>query len=130
MHIAGVPDFTIMAIGRWRSLGFMVYIQQQISSFDTGISVRMSQKPWFWHPLSIQSSTKPSKHPTHIFSNPGPVRWTERHHFSGRPTKTPSDHPSTSSSHFPTKIPFKSPSRCPFKISNQNSFQITQPGSI
>ena len=28
MQLADVPDRTLMAIGRWRSLGFMVYIQQ------------------------------------------------------------------------------------------------------
>ena len=49
MHLAEVPDQTLMAIGRWRSLGFMVYIQQQISSFSTGVSVKMSQQPWFRH---------------------------------------------------------------------------------
>ena len=49
MHLTDVPDRTLMAIGRWRSLGFMVYIQQQISSFGTGVSAKMSQQPWFWH---------------------------------------------------------------------------------
>ena len=49
MHIADVPDRTLMAIGRWRLLRFMVYIQQQISSFSTGVSVCMSAQPWFWH---------------------------------------------------------------------------------
>ena len=49
MHLAEVPDGTLMAIGRWRSLGFMVYIQQQISSFSTWVSVKMSQHPWFRH---------------------------------------------------------------------------------
>ena len=49
MHIANVPDWTLMVIGRWRSLGFMVYTQQQISLFSMGVSVRMSAKPWFWH---------------------------------------------------------------------------------
>ena len=49
MHFAEVPDQTLMAIVRWRSLGFMVYIQQQISSFSTGVSVKMSQQPWFRH---------------------------------------------------------------------------------
>ena len=29
-HITGVPDQTLVAIGWWHSLGFMVYIQQQI----------------------------------------------------------------------------------------------------
>ena len=42
MHITGVPYQTLMDIGRWRSLGFMVYIQQQISSFSRGVLVRMS----------------------------------------------------------------------------------------
>ena len=49
MHIDGVPDQTLMAIGWWRLLGFIVYIQQQISSFSTGVSVRMSDRPWFQH---------------------------------------------------------------------------------
>ena len=49
MHIANVPDRTLMAIRRWRSLGFMVYIQQQISLFSTEVSVCMSAQSWFWH---------------------------------------------------------------------------------
>ena len=49
VHLAEVPDRTLMAIGRWRSLGFIFYIQQQISSFGTGVSVNMSHRPWFWH---------------------------------------------------------------------------------
>ena len=49
MHLTEVPDQTLMVSGRWRSLGFMVYIQQQISSFSTGVSVKMSQQPWFRH---------------------------------------------------------------------------------
>ena len=28
MHIVGVPDRTLVSIGRWRSLVFMVYIKQ------------------------------------------------------------------------------------------------------
>ena len=47
MHIADVPDQALMTIGSWRSLGFMVYIQQQISSFSAGVSVRMSVQFWF-----------------------------------------------------------------------------------
>ena len=49
MHTANVPDRTLMAIGRWHSLEFMVYIQQQISLFSTGVSVCMSAQPWFRH---------------------------------------------------------------------------------
>ena len=49
MHIADVLDWTLMAIGRWHSLVFMVYIQQHISSFSTGVYVHMSAQPWFHH---------------------------------------------------------------------------------
>ena len=49
MHITGVPDRTLMAIGRWCLLGFMVYIQQQISSFTVGVSLKMNEKLWFWN---------------------------------------------------------------------------------
>ena len=47
MGMAGLPDQTLVAIGRRYSLGFMVYIQQQIISFSVGILVHMSKKRWF-----------------------------------------------------------------------------------
>ena len=47
MHIEGVPYRTLVAIGQCHSLGFMVYIQQQIYLFSTGVSVHMSAQPWF-----------------------------------------------------------------------------------
>ena len=49
MHIAGVPFPTLVAIGRWHLLGFMIYIQQQISSFSAVVLVKMIQQPWFQH---------------------------------------------------------------------------------
>ena len=49
MHLANVSDRALMAIGRWRSLGFMVYIQQKISSFSTEVSVKMSKQPEIQH---------------------------------------------------------------------------------
>ena len=49
MHLANVPNRTLVAIVRCRSLGFMVYIQQQISSFSTGFTVKVTQQTWFWH---------------------------------------------------------------------------------
>ena len=49
MHIADVPDWTLMNIESWHLLGFMIYIQQQISSFSTVVSVRISAQPWFQH---------------------------------------------------------------------------------
>ena len=45
VFIAGVPDQTLMAIGRWRLLEIMVFIHQQISSFRAGVSVKMSEQP-------------------------------------------------------------------------------------
>ena len=41
--IMGVPEWILVIIGWWRLLGFMVYIQQNISSFIAGVSVKMSQ---------------------------------------------------------------------------------------
>ena len=37
MHITEVLDHTLMDVGRWGFLGFMVYIQQHIASFSMGI---------------------------------------------------------------------------------------------
>ena len=45
--ITDVPDRTLMSIWRWRLLGFIVYIQQQISLFIMGVLVRMSAQLWF-----------------------------------------------------------------------------------
>ena len=44
MHTAAVPDWTLVAIGWWRFLVFMVCILQHISSFSTGVSVKTSQQ--------------------------------------------------------------------------------------
>ena len=49
MQTVGISDQTLIAIIQWRLLLFMVYIQQQISSFSVGVSVRMGKQPWFWH---------------------------------------------------------------------------------
>ena len=103
MHIMGVPDRTLMDIGRWRSLRFRFYVQQQISSFRDGVSVKMSQQPWFWHLWEAWRPSSPPKHLIHTSTYPGPVWWTKRHLFADRPTKTPFDHSSTSPSQFPTE---------------------------
>ena len=49
MHLVDVPNRILMTIGRWRSLGFVVYIREQISSFSVGVPVKISQQPWFWY---------------------------------------------------------------------------------
>ena len=42
LHLAGVRDFTIMMMGRWRSLAFLRYIRPQIQEFSTDLSKLMS----------------------------------------------------------------------------------------
>ena len=130
MHITGVLDRTFMAIGRWRLLGFMVYIQQQISSFNTGVSVRMSTQPWFLH----------FKVGLHIMIPPHTP-------FTLSPISPRSASPITSPSHVSTKTPYDGPSGMPFhnfqpkflpdtsagvqpKISNQTYIHISHLGSI
>ena len=112
------------------TLGFMIYIQQQISSFSTGVSVKMIQKPWFRH--NWAPCHPPSQAHTHIHTSPhpGPTNKTERHTFSYRLTKPPSDGPSTSLYQFPTKTPPKSPSWITFQISNKNPEHIAELGYI
>ena len=49
MYIAGILERILMDIGRWHLLGFILYIQQQISLFSTGVLVCVSAQPWFHH---------------------------------------------------------------------------------
>ena len=130
MHITGVPDRTLMDIRRWRSIQFMVYIQQQISSFSTGVSVRMNNKPWFWHLYAGH----------HLMIPP-------HTHFTLSPSLPPSASLITSTSNLYTKTPSDGPSRMPFhkfqpkflpdtragvqpKNSDQTPIQISHMGSI
>ena len=82
MHIAGIPDQTLMAIGRWRSLGFMAYIQQLISSFSAGVLVKISQQPWCQYPQAIFRPSRPPNHPFHTPPDPGAVWWSEWKDFA------------------------------------------------
>ena len=67
MHIDGLPDSIITAINWSRLLVFMVYIQQQISSFNTGLLVRMVQKTFFPHLwASSNLPLLPSHQSTHL----------------------------------------------------------------
>ncbi len=42
LYIAGVKDFIIMMMGRWKSLGFLKYIRPQIQEFSSELSTLMS----------------------------------------------------------------------------------------
>ena len=98
-------------------------------------------------PLSNQPSTDPTQHPFHIFTKPGPVRWTKQHPILDRPTTSPSISPSNSLSCFLTKTPSYYPSQGAIqnfrpklnpdfpagyhsKLSNQSPLMIPQPWSI
>ena len=95
--------------------------------------------------LSSLPDTNPTQHPIRALPDSGTVHLTERHPFSDRLTKPPSDHPRDSPSQFTTKVfpnhqvrvhskfstkhPYSSPCRGPTILSNQKFFQITQIGS-
>ena len=102
-----------MAIGRWLSLVFMVYIQQQISSFSANLSVQMSQKPWFWY------------------------LWASCH-LSILPSPRSAQFLTLNPSVWPSSILFWTPDQnsiwltelLTIIISDQTSFQITKPGQL
>ena len=41
MKLAGVSEYTIMIIGRWKSLAFLDYIRKQVAEFSFNVSDRM-----------------------------------------------------------------------------------------
>ena len=41
MKLAGVSEYTIMIIGRWKSMAFLEYIRKQVAEFSINISDRM-----------------------------------------------------------------------------------------
>ena len=131
MHLAKVPERTLMAIARWRLLRFMVYIQWQISSFSTGVFVKMRQQPWFWHLCATLPSTEPStdqRFPHHPIPDP-----------SGGPSDTPSVTaqailrlmtPAHHSHSFAPNILRHDRTRVRLKNFNKNPEHITKLGSI
>ena len=55
MHLAGIPSYLIMMIGRWSSDAFLLYIRRAIQEFSGGISQKMLHKDTFF---SLSSFTK------------------------------------------------------------------------
>ena len=126
VHIDDVLDQTLMVIGWWHWLVFVVYIQQQILLFSTGILVCMSSQPWFRH---LWAGAVHRSHLTHI-----PNFCQDRIYAFARVTSSfePPDHTSirfndhftfpfpyqkffwlsqrVAFSNFPTKFPARSPS--------------------
>jgi hypothetical protein len=64
MHLAGVPIFSIMLIGRWSSTAFLKYIQKQVQEFLHGILSKMIKIQSFKHVQNPLMSHYPtSMHP-------------------------------------------------------------------
>ena len=113
MYIAGVPDCTLVAIVQWRSWGFMVFVQQHISSLSTGLLFHMIHQPCFeipehslvWH--------------AHQVSNPH-ICWTRTSPFDR----------ATSFSWPPDQKSIWSHEHLTVTFSDQKLFQTTHPGSI
>ena len=54
LKIQGLPDTTIMKIGRWTSLTFLQYIHNQIAHISAGVSAKMSQEIEFLNIAAIE----------------------------------------------------------------------------
>lgn len=63
MHLAGVPRYTVMLIGRWRSDAFMAYLREQVLQFTQEVSLRMIQLEHFFHapPIPTPAATPLSR---------------------------------------------------------------------
>ena len=62
MYLAHVPVFTIMLVGRWRSLAFLSYIRKQVDQFTDGVSACMLTVDHF-RTVSSQRGTSASAIP-------------------------------------------------------------------
>ena len=56
MHLAGVPSYSIMMIGRWSSDAFLLYIRRAVQEFSGGISQKMLNRETFF---SLTSFVEP-----------------------------------------------------------------------
>ena len=130
MHIAGVPYRNLMAICWWRSLDFMVYIQQQISSFSMGVLIGMSKQPWFRHLWVVGRPLIPSStHSTHLPS-PDPSVWLRDILFWTAWAHIHTFHRVFHFHVFQPKILLTLPAGGRFNISDQKSVRIPQPECI
>jgi len=61
MYLSGVPHYTIMLIGRWKSLCFLSYIRKQVDMFSVDVSRLMLNTPKFSYNKSKTTSRNKSK---------------------------------------------------------------------
>ena len=55
MHLAEVPVYTIMIMGRWSSDAFLRYIRKQVAQFSQNIAKRMYTTTSFIHVPALES---------------------------------------------------------------------------
>jgi hypothetical protein len=67
MHLAGVPVFTIMLLGRWSSDAFLRYIRKQVKEFSRGISSKMIQNENFF--TIPTTSNEDPRVPNHLLNH-------------------------------------------------------------
>jgi hypothetical protein len=58
MHLNGIDRDKIRKQGRWSSDTFLMYIHEQISTFSTGIALKMSAEIG-WHNIDGPTLTEP-----------------------------------------------------------------------
>jgi hypothetical protein len=73
MHMAGVPVYTIMLIGRWSNDAFLVYLRTQVMQFTQRICIQMKEHSNFYSvPCFNPTVDKNDKHQrtrSHPFTN-------------------------------------------------------------
>ena len=74
MKLAGVSEYTIMIIGRWKSMAFLDYIRKQVAQFSIDISDRMlAHADFFTTPdVELSDHTPPKVHEN---INGGVIDW-------------------------------------------------------
>ena len=68
MHLAGVPSYSIMMIGRWSSDAFLLYIRRAVQEFSGSISQKMLNRDTFF---SLTSFVEPPNNTPGSTSNAG-----------------------------------------------------------
>ena len=68
MHLAGIPLYTIMLIGRWSSDTFLLYIRRAVQEFFGGIAQKMLHKDTFF---SLATFPEPQNNTPAYTSNAG-----------------------------------------------------------
>ena len=59
MKLAGVSEYTIMIIGRWKSMAFLDYIRKQVAQFSIDISDRMLAHADFFTTPDVEHDAHP-----------------------------------------------------------------------